>query len=337
MELANLNEIKEETLSKKKHSKEQLLEILVDFRGQFNRYPTRKDFEEKKIEPSRNTFIRIFGSMKRAIGKAGEIRQERTWKPKEVKKTRSAKLPRGFQCSFCGEWNTGIGKYHDNITKVIVARCLALLESNGSNDRKTYHDAVFDCTYELFGENSLLINEALEQEGYLEKFKERYSDKNNKKAKRIICPFCGKHGYIEENHYSPLKRVMSMRFIELLKSNNRQTYLDGVLDSIYTIFKRTDNPIVRTCLETAGCLERFSELYGNEQEDQLLGKEKCPVCRELKESWDMTVDDSLIAKRICEDCYSESPKKKLKKEKEVITSADYYDPSEEYETKIVTQ
>lgn len=116
------------------------------------------------------------------------------------------------------------------------------------------------------------------------------------------CPFCGKYTRKPEEYYSSLTIILINRFIKLLNSNTGQTYFDGVMDCIFNVFGIT-NLAIKKALKVAGYLEEYEKRFGADQSE---GKTKCYVCGEFKDDWDMTIDNSLVAKSICESCLLKS-------------------------------
>ena len=74
------------------------------------------------------------------------------------------------------------------------------------------------------------------------------------------CAFCGNYTNGADEYYSALAKIVSMRFIKLLKSSNKQSYFDGVMDSIYAVFGGK-NPVMREALRSAGYLETFEQQF----------------------------------------------------------------------------
>lgn len=117
------------------------------------------------------------------------------------------------------------------------------------------------------------------------------------------CWFCGKHTTGINEYYSSLTVVLLTRFINLLKSNNGQDYFEGVMDCIHAVFGR-DNPTMRKALMLTGYLETFGQRYGK-MDENIEYRLKCDYCKEWKQEHLITIDDSLIARLICEDCLSD--------------------------------
>jgi len=128
-----------------------------------------------------------------------------------------------------------------------------------------------------------------------------------------VCPFCEYEKKDKDYHKSPLKRILIERAVSLLNEppdNQNGRYQDAILGYIFQVLG-AGNTMAREALMTRGFLERPNEFYSEDGfiEDELIKKEKCPVCKEFRRPWDMTISDDLIAQGICESCYSKNPKK----------------------------
>lgn len=290
------------SIDKSPYSKEGLIKRLNEFRTRYNRYPTRKDFSEKKIEPSKNAYYRTFGNMQKAAGAADEQWIKERFKPKKKRKRQTARQSSGFECPFCGNLTRGSSKFHANVTNIIISRFIALTESDSGN---SYPDGIFACVYSIFGPENILIQDALRKEGFSGAYNswEIYHGSNNAAEHKIICDFCKnklKKNWEPKN--SSLTTILIMRFMDLLKSNKGPNFFDAVMDCIYSIFKG-NNQSVREALELAGYLEAFEQRHGAGEQDQEY-KLQCAYCDEWK--WDhlITIDNSTVARFICEDCLS---------------------------------
>lgn len=60
--------------------------------------------------------------------------------------------------------------------------------------------------------------------------------------------------------------------------------------------------------ELTGYLETFDRPWGKEKQEREY-KLRCEYCNEWKWDWLITIDDSIIAKFICEDCLCNNRKK----------------------------
>ena len=291
-------------ISKSPYSKEGLVKRLNEFRTRYNRYPTRKDFSEKKIEPSKNAYYRIFGDKQRAVDAAEEQWIKDRFPPKNRRKSLVAKQPSGFECPFCGNLTRGSSKFHAYVTNIIISRFIALTESDSGN---SYPDGIFACVYSIFGPENILIQDALRKEGFLGTYNswEIYNGLNNAIERKIVCDFFkNKLKKSWEPKKSSLTTILIMRFMDLLKSNKGQNFFDAVMDCTYSIFKG-NNQSVREALELAGYLEAFEQRHGTGEQDQEY-KLQCAYCSEWKWDWLITIDDSIVARYICEDCLASS-------------------------------
>lgn len=92
-------------------------------------------------------------------------------------------------------------------------------------------------------------------------------DEQDQKHKRSIrqekgstCFFCGNQIRDLEEYYSNLTRILIMRFIERLESDNGDSYFNAVLDCIHDVFGN-DNRFIRQKLAAAGYLDKFERRY----------------------------------------------------------------------------
>jgi len=190
----------------KRLSKEDLLLILIKYRVQNSKYPSKADFDQKRIQPSIRTFQRAFGSIREAFSEADKYksvdafiqkideeekkREIRAYKRKfrkrstidpeslqeeEITKQQgrrkvSAGSRIGFQCPFCGNFVTGATEYYSTLTRIITSRLINLAQSS---DIKIYCDAVLDSLYQIFGPENRSLRIALDKAGLLQRFEKR--------------------------------------------------------------------------------------------------------------------------------------------------------------------
>ena len=128
-----------------------------------------------------------------------------------------------------------------------------------------------------------------------------------KKHSGFQCPFCGNYTRDAKEYYSSLATILALRFISLLNSHNEQGYFDGVMDCIHAVFGGYDSG-VRKALEATGYLDTFVQRHGKMDEGSE-HKLKCDYCNEWKREELITIDDSKVAKFICEDCLSKKQEK----------------------------
>lgn len=178
------------------YSKQELIDALIEFKNEYGRYPTRKDFRAKRITPSKNVFYRNFGSMENAI-KQAELYE--SGKPvledeQERKSLKPSSKKGGFQCPFCGNWKQNAEEYYSSLTILIINRFIDLLNSNNGEG---YFSAVMDCIYKVFGTKNQTVRRALEKEGYLEEFEQRHNveeqDLSSQSYGKLKCYKCGKY------------------------------------------------------------------------------------------------------------------------------------------------
>lgn len=155
-----------------------MIENLIGFKSEYGHYPTRRDFKSKKITPSKNTYYRVFDNIENAIRQVelyekGELATENE---REIKSVRPISKKGEFQCPFCGNWTSGIEKYHSSLTTILKMRFLDLLNSKS---RQCCAESMMDCIHAVFGRENPTIRKALALEGYLEKYDQRYSIKED--------------------------------------------------------------------------------------------------------------------------------------------------------------
>jgi hypothetical protein len=151
------------------YKRQELIEQLLGFKAQHGRFPTRKDFDLKRIQTSKNAYYRAFGSLEKAIQQAecwerGELdlAEETTRRPVDKKPS--------SRCPFCGGAVKDVNDYYDTLPLIIVSRFAKLLSApNGSN----YSDAVLDCLLAIFGRYNKYLRAALLKEGLLDRFDAR--------------------------------------------------------------------------------------------------------------------------------------------------------------------
>lgn len=177
------------------YSKKELIERLIEFKSKYGRYPTRKDFNAKKITPSKTTFYRFFRSVEDANKKAelygrGELTLE---DEQEIKPIKSVSKKGSFPCPFCGNLTSGSDKHYSTMTKTIAMRFINLLKSK---DEQSDFNTVMDCIHEVFGRGNPVMREALRLAEYLEKFEKRYEEEEQDSGSQVFgkqrCYKCGK-------------------------------------------------------------------------------------------------------------------------------------------------
>lgn len=155
------------------YSKQDLLGNLIEFKKNYNRYPTTEDFETKKITPTRKAFYRKFGNMKKAFEATDLFEKGELVFIQEDKFSRRS-TP--FRCPFCGSY---LQKPFDYATckHYIILRFMEFLNNNNKRD---YSNAVFDCFLAVFGPGNLEAEDALRKGGFLKEYLERQESMNNK-------------------------------------------------------------------------------------------------------------------------------------------------------------
>jgi len=145
----------------------------------------------------------------------------------------------------------------------------------------------------------------MDEERAIEEAKQPKKKRTRQVAKKhtgFQCSFCGNYTSGINEYYSSLTAILLTRFINLLQSNNGQSYFEGVIDCIHAVFGN-HNPMMRRALKLEGYLDAFKQRHGKMDKD-IEYKLKCAQCKEWK--WDhlITIDDSKVARLICEDCLS---------------------------------
>jgi len=120
------------------------------------------------------------------------------------------------------------------------------------------------------------------------------------------CSFCGGKVSNPNHYYSSLTTILSMRLTGLLKANKGNTYTDGVLDCIDSVFG-VSNTQVREYLDAAGCLKMFENRFRDKISEvgaERKGKEKCYICGEYYPEHELTIDiiSPYRTEFICEGC-----------------------------------
>jgi len=255
--------VKNTEISKSPYTKEGITEELNKFRSRYNRYPTRGDFNEKKIAPSRHVFYRIFGSMDRAIKYARDLWiEERKEGCEEDTKRIKARTPMGFQCPFCGSYIHGVEEYYEALNRTLSMRFIGLLKNR--QEGLGHLDAVVDSLRAIFGDNNDLVEDALVKNGPPEAYVRL---KDGIKEVRDTCDHCGEK--IKKNirpFGSILTKILIVRFSELLRSENGKAYLDGILSSIHAAFG-SKNPMMIKALDGEGFLDVFLKKFPNKTEE----------------------------------------------------------------------
>ena len=160
------------------YSTTQLLDQLLEFKERYGQYPTRQDFTQKRISLSKNTFLRKFGSMEKAIEKA-ELYEKGDFNPEDGKEARRQEIhvPKlrkgGFPCPFCGNNTSNANRYYSSLKQILMTRFTNLLKQH--ND-PGYLNGVFAAIHAVFGSEEILMREALRSAGFLESFEGKYGD-----------------------------------------------------------------------------------------------------------------------------------------------------------------
>ena len=122
----------------------------------------------------------------------------------------------------------------------------------------------------------------------------------------LQCSFCGNYTTDSNEYYSSLTKILLTRFINLLNSNSKHSYFEGVMDCIHAVWGG-HNSVMTRALEVAGYLDTFEQRHGKSEEG-LEHKFKCEHCDKWKYEWQITIDNSKVARQICENCLSNHKK-----------------------------
>lgn len=154
------------------YSKQEILEKLIEFKKNNDRYPNRKDFDTKNGLPGRNTVYRAFGSIENAIKQAelfekGELIIE---DDRERKSIQPISRKYRYQCAFCGNWIKDIVKYHSSLGRILTMKFTSLLSSN---EGESYFEGVLDCLIKAFRPKNPIVEDELKRAGYWEMYEAR--------------------------------------------------------------------------------------------------------------------------------------------------------------------
>lgn len=146
----------------KRYSGKELLERLLEFKIENNRYPSLADFDEGKLGFSRSVIYRRYGSLKEAF-KNADLYESGGLKIDEETEKKTGE----FRCPFCGSWTMSPEAYYQSLSVVLSGRFIALLEEN--KDSFAF-EAIMNCIKAVFGTRNKRMRSELEKAGYLEKF-----------------------------------------------------------------------------------------------------------------------------------------------------------------------
>ncbi len=108
----------------------------------------------------------------------------------QLKKKRTRLLAEkrtGFQCSFCGNYTTGINDYYSSLANILLTRFINLLKSDNGEG---YFEGVIDCIHAVSGRNNAVMREELKLEGYLDAFEQRHGKMDEGSEHKLKCAYC---------------------------------------------------------------------------------------------------------------------------------------------------
>jgi len=91
------------------------------------------------------------------------------------------------------------------------------------------------------------------------------------------------------------------------KNGNLKGSKNGVCDPFSLFWKYLGNIELKNMEKTEK--KTLSNLRINTEQKDRYEKIRCPVCGDMKNFYEMTISDDLIAQQLCETCYSKNPKK----------------------------
>jgi len=244
------------------------LECFIEYKKNNNRLPTLQDFINETIkEVTLEEVGEYFGDLRTAKSLAERLRKQkiiecREGGYKEHPGRTGAKTPLGFQCPFCGSYIRGIEEYYSALNKTLAMRFIDLLKSQNGQKGLSYFDGVIDSLGAVYGCNNEIVKDVLAKEG-LSKALIKFKD--SVKETKANCDYCG----IEINRnqrpfLSSFTRVLIMRFLELLRSENGTDYISGVLDCIHAVFG-TENTMMIKALDNEDFLDPFLKKFLDEE------------------------------------------------------------------------
>jgi hypothetical protein len=128
--------------------------------------------------------------------------------------------------------------------------------------------------YRHFGSLKEAINQAKAlEDGSLVIQDEQDTDRIREEVRRekFQCPFCGRPVSKINECYSSLTVILSSRFINRLKSNNKGSYSEGVMDCICDAFG-PENPVMRKKLAREGYLAKYDKRVESMAKDSVKPK-----------------------------------------------------------------
>ncbi len=247
-----------------------VLECFLEYKKNHKHLPTLQDFiNETMKEITLEEVKECFGDLRIAKSLAERLRKQkiiecREGGYKEHSGRTGAKTSLGFQCSFCGSYTRGVEEYYSALNKTLAMRFIGLLKSQNGQGGLSHFDGVIDSMGAIYGHNNEIVESVLAKEDLSEALI-KFED-SAKETTGTNCDYCG----IEINRsqrpfISSFTRILIMRFLELLRSENGTDYISGVLDCIYAVLG-SKNPTMIKVLDGEGFLGAFLEKFPNEME-----------------------------------------------------------------------
>jgi len=267
--LGGISHKKGDSVTFPENSKElHALECFIEYKKNNNRLPTLQDFingtmKEVTLEEVRE----YFGNLRTAKSLAERLRKQKIIERreggyKERPGRTGAKTPLGFQCPFCGSYIRGVEEYYLALNKTLAMRFIDLLKSQNGQKGLSHFDGVIDSLGAVYGCNNEIVEDVLAKED-LSKALIRFKD--SVKETKANCDHCGIDINRNQRPFlSSLTRVLIMRFLELLRSENGSDYISGVLDCIHAVFG-TENTMMIKALDNEDFLDPFLKKFLDEE------------------------------------------------------------------------
>jgi len=263
--LGEISHKKGDSVTFPENSKElHALECFIEYKKNNNRLPTLQDFINEAIkEITLEEVVEYFGSLRTAKSLAERLRKQKIIERREGGHT-EARTPLGFQCPFCGNYIRKPEEYYLALNKTLAMRFIDLLKSQNGQNGLSHFEGVIDSLGAVYGCNNGIVEDVLAKEG-LSKALIKFKD--SVKETKANCDYCG----IEINRnqrpfISSFTRVLIMRFLELLRSENRTDYISGVLACIHAVFG-TENTMMKKALDKEDFLDAFLKRFPNKTEE----------------------------------------------------------------------
>jgi transcriptional regulator with XRE-family HTH domain len=203
-----------------------------------------------------------------------------------------ARANASFRCRFCGKVLDSAENYFGQLIDTLVVK---LAEAAREGLKDDYSSMLLRCAHSIYGRDAAFLR-TMSQAGYLQ---DRYLPA--KETESPSCPYCGARIKPGKLHYSDFKSFTIGRFLRLFgQAPLSLTAIDAVFDALKVFSPRAQGKL-KTALINAGISENHLPRIEKADGD-LKYKTLCAYCGKWKWDWTVSVDDSLVAKYICEDC-----------------------------------